>query len=612
MLPSSQLRDVTLKDYFRIFKRRMWFILIPFIITTLDSGIKTFKKVPIYQATAKIIIERSMPEVISIRQVYAPSSDREYTQGQINIITSRSLSKKVVEYLISSGDKTFAGMTEPETAFLGGVNVSMLSGTPLLTISYTSTDPFKAAKFANAIVEVYIQEDVQKRIEASTYATGWLEVQLAELKEKLRRSEGALNDYLEKYKIVAIPDIDKRTESGMQSLKKQKQDLENSLPLLFKRYKAKHPKMISALSKLDTINKSIEEETRKLFELNKKMIEYSSLKREVDSSKSLFESLLKRIKETEVAKELQTTNIRIVDLAIVPKGPFSPNRKRDIQMGAMFGLFLGLGLAFLIEYLDSTVKTAEHIEMYVKLPFLGYVPSALKESRTQKDIDLICHKAPRSRVAEALRSIRTSLIFSSPEDRPLKTLLVTSASSQEGKTTLSLNLGIIFTQTNERVLILEGDMRKPRIAECFGINDKEGLSSYLTGTSSLDNAIKETPIPNLFLLPSGHSPPNPTELLISTKTRTLLEELKLRYDRVIIDSPPVLTVTDTVILANMVDGVIDIIRAGYLNIELILRARQRLYEAKARIIGVVLNNVNVKREDAYYYYHYYYGEKQET
>jgi len=612
MLPSSQLREITVRDYLIILKRRFWVILACFVVVSVWSTIQTFKKVSLYQASAKVVIERAKPAISPLQQLYPTVyADKDYVAAQVAIIKSRSLAKKAVEYLLASGDTYFAKMKEPEAVFLGGENATLQASGDIINITYTTTDPIRAAKFANALTTVYMQQDVQTKMTTAQMATGWLETELTEMRKKLLASEDALNDYIQKNKIVSVPDLERNSQGSMERLKTQQLELENEIYEMSKRYKAKHPRMIANTSKLQAVKASIEEESRKLLDLNEKMIQYNALKREVQSNRSLYESLLRRAKETEVSKSLETTNIRVIDWAEVPKVPFSPNRKRDMYTGAMFGLLLGFGLAILLEYLDSTVKTAEDIELYVRLPFLGYIPSAKSEEKSFKDVDLASDKAPHSRIAEAYRSIRTSLIFSSPEDRPLKTILVTSAFPQEGKTTVTCNLGIVFAHSNEKVLIVEADMRKPRITKSFGMENKEGLSSYLAGTLNLDNCIKPTHIPNLFLLPSGPKPPNPAELLTSRKPRTLLEELKAKFDRIIIDSPPVLQVTDTSILANMVDGVISVVRANFLNIELILRGRQKLYEAKARIIGVILNNLDVKREDSYYYYHYYYSAEDD-
>lgn len=614
MLPSSQFREVSVKDYLCVLKRRIWVIIVSFIVVTSLSTIKTLRTVCRYYATAKILIEKNVPKIAPMQEIYASIGvDREYIQSQISILTSRSLAKKVIENLAARGDKTFVNKDDPEGAFLRGENVAQQLGTQIIKVGYISTDPIKAAKFANELTNAYIQQDVGHKTETTKVATHWLEGQLAEVKKKLDIAEADLNKYIQENKIITVPDIEKKTQTMVEKLKQEKASVESELAELCKRYKEKHPKVIALNTKLDSINNSINEETKKLLDLNELVIGYNTLKREVESNGSLYESLLKRAKEINVSQELETTNIRIIDLATIPNMPLSPNRKRDILTGMALGLLLGVSLSFLLEHLDSTIKTADDIETYIRLPFLGYVPSAQKgEAKTGKDIDLISHNIPHSRIAEAYRSIRTSIIFSVPEDKPVKCILITSTAPQEGKSTVSINLGVVFAHANEKTLIVEADMRKPRLSESLGVDNKEGLSTFLTGVSnSSDTAIKQTSIPNLFLMPSGPRPPNPAELLTSVKMRSLLEELKLKFNRIIIDSPPVLTVADTSILANVVDGVIQVIRAGFQNIDYVLRCKQRLNDVKARIIGVILNNVNVKKEDSYYYYHYYYAEDKE-
>ena len=485
MLPSAQFRDVTIRDYIVVLKRRFWVILACFIISSSWFSLQTFKKAPLYKASAKILIERNMPQILPVQQIYQQpfyGIDKEYIQSQIDILTSRVLAKKAVESLLAEEDTTFIRAKDPAVTFLSGVSVSQQLGTQIINIGYISTDPIRAAKFANALTNTYIKEDVGRRVGATRSATEWLEKELGVMKQKLQGADEALNKFIQSHEIISIPDIEKKQQVVLDGLKQDKVNIENEIAQFSKRYKEKHPKMIALNTKLNAVNNSINEETKKLLSLNELMIEYGALKRELESNKSLYESLLKRTKETELSKELETTNIHIIDLADIPKRPFSPNRQRDIMMGVIFGLLFGVGLAFFLEYLDSSVKTAEDIEMYVRLPFLGYVPTALKvESRAgQKDIDLISYNLPHSRITEAYRSIRTSIIFSSPEDKPLKTILITSTSPQEGKTTVSTNLGIVFAHANEKTIIIEADMRKPRMTNSLGIENNAGLSTYLT------------------------------------------------------------------------------------------------------------------------------------
>ena len=616
MLPSSQLRDVTIKDYFIILKRRIWVVLACFITISSWFTIKTFQKVSTYYSFARVQIQSTTPQLTpGITQVTPLPFyiDREYIQTQIGILTSRTMAKKAVELLIASGDNYFVGMPDSDKVFASGVSVNVQVGTQIINIGYYSTDPIKSAKYANALANTYLQEDVQRKVSVTKNATGWLEAELEALKKKLEKSEEVLNNFGKENSMVLSPDeLEGKDETVISQLKKQKVALEGDIAELSKRYKEKHPQMIALKMKLDAMNENIEKQSNKLFNDSASTVKYNILKREVESNKVLYETVLRRIKETEVSKDLQTSNIRIIDYADVPRAPAGPNRKRDVSTGIMLGILVGLGLALLLEYLDSTIKNAEDVETYVKLPFLGYIPSAKQELKSDKDIDLACNKLPQSRIAEAFRSVRTSILFSTPEDRPLKTILVTSTSPQEGKTTVSTNLSIVFAYSKEKTLLIEADMRKPRITHSLNVDNNSGLSSYLAGTTSFEESVKPSFIPNLFIMPSGPKPPNPAELLTSTKSRSLLEEAKTKFDRIIVDTSPVLTVADASIIANMVDGVIQIIRASFQNIDLILRSRQRLLEVKSRIIGVILNNVDVKKEDSYYYYHYYYVSKDDN
>jgi capsular exopolysaccharide synthesis family protein len=616
MFPSSQVREVTLKDYLIIIQHKLWVVVVVFFIVAFTGTWQSFKKIPIYETYAKVIVERLTPQVSPLPEMYpAKMTDREFIKTQLTVIKSRKIAERTVKYLISKGDDTFLSTKDPAGAFMEGVIVSSIEGTQIIKVGYRSTDPIKAAKFANALAESFIQEDLERKVGGVSSAEDWLKTSLKEMEEKLIKSENELINYVKENQILSMQDIERRSQQVLDGLKQDKIRTENEIQELSNRYKEKHPKMIALRTKLEAINREIEKETRNLMDLNEKMVQYNNLKREVETNRNLYETLLKKIKETQVSKESITTDFRILDLAEVPGAPVSPNRKRDITTACMWGLFLGIGLALFIEYIDATFKNADDVESYLRLPFLGYVASLSSEKdeiRRLKNIDLISQEFPHARIAESYRSIRTSIIFSSPEDRPLRTILVTSTLPREGKTFISINLGIVFAHTDEQVVILEADMRKPRISKAFNMKNDVGLSSFLTGEAKLEEVIQPTHIKNLSLISAGPLPPNPTELLTSNKTLILLDELKKRFSRIIIDSPPVLYVADTLILSNIVDGVILVIYAGKTLLNSILRARQKLQEAKARIIGVILNNVNVKTEDSYYYYHYYYYSREKS
>jgi len=607
MLPSAQVREVTLQDYLKIIQKRFWVIFVFFFVLVGTVTVFTMRMTPIYRATTSILIERTPPKIVSIEEVYqAGIADKEYYQTQYKILTSRTLVKKTVDELRLGQDEEFQKEGDIVSAFLRKLSVDPVKESRLVNVSFNSYDPVKAAKIINTFARLYIQQDLETKSSTSRQAVGWLEEQLVSIKKKLETAEDKLNSYIQENKIVSIPTMQEQSEGLLETLKKDQARIETEIQESSKRYKEKHPKMIALYSELKSTKDKVNIETNRLLDLSQKMGEYNILKREVESNKELYESLLKRAKETSVSEELQTSNIRIVDPAEVPKQPLGPNKPRNIISAAILGLLGGFSIAMLLEYIDSTIKTAEDVELYVKLPFLGYVPSFKREASSDKSADLICYSQQATTIAEAFRSIRTSIIFSLPEDRPLKVILVTSTFPEEGKTTNSINLAIVFAQKNEQVVIVEGDMRKHRIAKSFDLDNKDGLSSYLTGTATLERVIKKTPIPNLYLIPSGPTPPNPAELLTSVKTKELFEGLKIKFDRIIVDAPPVMTVADASILANMCEGVVEIIRAGRINLDHVLHGKQRLLEAKAKILGVILNDVEVKKKDSYYYYHYYY------
>ncbi len=611
MLPSPQVREVTIQDYIKIIQKRFWVILTFFFVLVSSVTVVTLRMTPIFRATTSILIEKSSPKFISIEEVYQVGiADEEYYQTQYKILTSRTLAKKVIDDLKLGQDPEFQKSIDITSAFLDQLSIEPVRNSKLVNANFESEDPVKAARIINTFARMYIQQDLDNKSSASRQAVGWLEEQLAGIKKKLETAEDRLNDYIQENKIVSIPTMKQESEGLLETLKREQAKIETDIQESSRRYKQMHPKMMGLDSELGSIREKIKIETDRLLSLSQKMGQYNVLKREVESNKELYESLLKRAKETSVSEELQTSNIRVVDPAEVPKVPIRPKKIQNIMLACILGLLLGFSVAFALEYFDSTVKNAEDIELYVKLPFLGYVPSLKKEASCSKDADLVCYAKQATTIAEAFRSIRTSIIFSSPEERPLKSILITSTIPEEGKTTNAINLAIVFAQKNEQVVLIEADMRKHRIAETFDLDNDEGLSSYLTGASSNGNIVKKTAVPNLSIISAGPTPPNPAELLTSAKTKELIEGLKGKFDRIIIDAPPVLTVADTSIIANLADGVVQVIRAGVVNLEPILRTKQRLLEARARILGVILNDVEVKKEDSYYYYHYHYGEEK--
>jgi capsular exopolysaccharide synthesis family protein len=269
----------------------------------------------------------------------------------------------------------------------------------------------------------------------------------------------------------------------------------------------------------------------------------------------------------------------------------------------VLGLFGGIGLAFLLETLDTSISTRDEIEERLGLPFLGIVPR-IQPGKAEPDRDLFVHSNPKSPAAECLRSIRTNLLFMSP-DKPLRTILVTSSGPSEGKTTTAISLAQIMADGGSRVLLVDADMRRPRVHQIFRLSKESGLSSLILGEGSLDEVIHSTPIPNLSVLPCGPIPPNPSELLHTGAFGNLLSTLATRYDRIIIDSPPAGVVSDAVVISTQVDGTALIVKGGRTSRDAAVRTVRALRDVNAQLLGAVLNDLDLEDQRYGQYYQYY-------
>lgn len=360
--------------------------------------------------------------------------------------------------------------------------------------------------------------------------------------------------------------------------------------------------------------------------MNQRMIEHNILKRNFEVDQQLYESLLQRLKDATLSASLQATNIHYIDQATPPLHPIRPNRQRSLAAGLMVGLILGVTLAFVQEALDSSVRTAEEAERIVNAPALAVIPIEANPRRRKPlgagssagapssgGVGLVVLKRPSSPLAESYRSLRTSVLLSTAP-RPPQTILVTSAQVGEGKTSTACNLAVSFAQRGGPVLIVDADLRRPSVAKTLGVPNEKGLSSFLTGAHSLEEVLVQYDhLPNLWVLPSGPRPPDPAELLSSLMMEGTLKDFLKRFTQIIVDSPPLLLVTDAVVLSAMMDGVILVVSSGTTARGALTRAHRILDNAGSRVLGMVLNKVDM-RFDTYYgsyygpYHNAYYDE----
>jgi len=431
--------------------------------------------------------------------------------------------------------------------------------------------------------------------------------------------------------IESLPSI--LSNTMIQQLKTDYVALQRRYSELSKKYGTKHPKIIELRSQIDLMKKKVALEVRKnvnslmteykvaqskeatlvealenqkkeALELNRKAIDYNILQRDAESNRQMYNVLIKKLKEMDLSSDLKGTNIRIIDPAQVPRSPVGPKRGFNILFSAFIGLGLGMALAFFLEYIDTSMKTPEDIKR-IQVPYMGYIPTF----HANNHLELIVQEDPKSLIAEAYRTLRTGILFSGSKPSP-QFIQVTSAGPQEGKTITTANMATVMAQSGSRVLIVDCDMRKPRIHEIFGIPNARGLSDLLLDGEDEFSFIKKTKVPNLNLLTCGTIPANPSELLSSKRMQRLLTLLGEKYDRIIMDSPPVLAVTDSIVLSRLVEGIILVVGAGGSSRNGVARAVELLKEVNARIVGAVLNNLNVEKERYYYsrYYYYDYGK----
>lgn len=355
-----------------------------------------------------------------------------------------------------------------------------------------------------------------------------------------------------------------------------------------------------ALSNETSIKNALEQQKKEVLDLSRKAIDFNVVAGESESNKQFYELLLKKLQAASLSSGVSVSNLRVVDRATVPVAPIRPKKALYILTSVIVGVFGGLFIVFFTEYMDDTIKTSEDVEQALKLPFLALLPS------TKEQGPIYLTAGTRSMIAEAYKTLRTNIMFSKP-DRPPKLLLITSTTPEEGKTTVSSNLAVAMAMMGEKVLLIDADMRRHNIHKVFSLDNTLGFTNAIIGSATVSACIKPVPdIPNLSVITGGTLSPNPLEMLSSQRAKNMLAELGKDYDRVIIDSPPLLAVADAVILAHLADAVILVAWGGKTSISLVKRALQTIENVKdIKILGVAINKLDVSRRGYYQYYPYY-------
>jgi succinoglycan biosynthesis transport protein ExoP len=707
-------REPHLIDYLLILRKHQWLVL-TFLLTVVTLvSIATFKMKPVYGATARIQIDREVPNVLPFQRVDADSMDMDfenYIETESKVLQSDTLAMETIKNNGLASDPAFGGepgmtlptlspdqppIARPEIlgAFVGSLSVKRVPNTRLLDVTFESTDPQLAARVLNAHLKTFIDDNFQSHYDATEQASNWLRGKLETLRIDVEKSEDARLKYERENQIWTVDEKQSITTQNLSEINRLLTDAQadrikkeaeynvakggdvNSIPAvhesvliqtltgkqaeLRQQYTAEisrtgpnWPTSQRLQEQIKDLNLLVENEKKNIVgrieeeynaavrreklladnlehqktEVNnmaEKMVKYSILKRDADANKQLYDGLQQKLKEAGISAGLHSSNIRIVDPAMVPSGPSRPNKTRNIMMAFLVGLVGGIGLAFLREYMDNTVKTPDDVELLARLPSLAVVPAfgnldGSKRTRMQKllksatsngkdmRVELVSYSMPQSQVSEAFRSLRTSLLLSQA-GHPPQVILVTSALPREGKTTAAVNIAVTLAQLGDKTLLIDADLRKPGVTRALSLPDGKyaGLSSYLAGVSSLDQVTVTHPvISNLAAVPTGPIPPNPADLLSSDRMRQAIEELRKEYKFIVIDSPPIMAATDAVILSVLVDGVLLVVRSGETPKEAFVRMRDLLAGVKSRMLGVLLNAVDSTAPDYYYSYRYY-------
>ena len=487
------------------------------------------------------------------------------------------------------------------------------------------------------------------------------QVMIAETSRILKQS---LYEEVKEGRVAQLPEAfaDPRTAEVRKSLN----ELAVEASQLSVRFGAKNPKLQEVQKKMATLQEQIKgnqsmleerlkadylravrDETSLKIELdraksaavqqNQAAIQYSVLRQDLETAKTLYTDFLNKTSQANIQRAEQFNNVRLIEEAEAPGGPIGPNRNQTILLAFAISLALGIGLAYLMENLNTTIRTVDDVNRFTQLPLLavipvlnGVIPQGKRNAITGKSHGSVELKAAAikdvndsfeslvdvsdkpvlansvkmySAAAEAYRMLRTSILLSTA-GRPPKTIMVTSGQPGDGKTTTVFNIALALTQLKAEVVVVDCDMRKPRVHKLLQLPKGEGLSTLLTSGGDLDRFISRTPAPHLSVLPCGHVPPNPSELISSENMKELLRSLAERFDYVVIDSPPMISVSDPIILSTLVDGIILVVKSGQSEGEMVRRACQDLSAVGAKVLGVTLNNLNI-RKDGYDYYRYY-------
>jgi capsular exopolysaccharide synthesis family protein len=718
--PEPDEEAINFLDYWRILVKRKWTVLATLGMVLVIGLVNTLLTTPIYRSTATLQLERTSLQVVQEGGVNSPNEfgqGDEFQRTQIELLRSRALSERVVSKLglLESGEldrlwpsstldtlrRLFGGgsatpppaqatkpaktsasderMANTAASFRTGLSVEPINGSQLVKVNYDSPDPLFSQRAANAIAEAFEAQNLERKFDSNSYAKGYLEDRLAELKTKLEDSEKKLVEFASKESIVSTGD-----ESGgnlttanlaslntayakakedriraearwrqapnlrggglqgqggdqpmIQSLQESRAKLQMDYQDKLRLYKPDYPVMQQLKGQIDEVTKQIAAEegnirsgiqaeyqsalqqeqmlaaqldTQKadVLDLQNRSIQYNIFKREVDTNRQLYDALLQRYKEIGVAGTVGISNIAVVEAAQVPDSPSSPNLLINLLLAGLAGVLIAGGLTIALEQIDEGIRSAGQVQPRLGLPLLGTAPDVEEDVRAQL-------MDTKSELYEAYFSIRSNLAFTTNHGFP-RALAVTSTRAAEGKSSTSFALAAILARLGKRVLLLDGDMRSPTVQDVLGLPNEQGLSNYLAGDDNWHSLVRSTQQKNFYAMTSGPIPPSAAELLSGDRMDGLIRALLEEFDHVVVDSPPILGLTDAPIISRAVEGCVLVVEAGGAAVRGIRASIERMRMVGGHIFGVVLTKVPKQTEGYGYGYGYGfdYGKKESS
>lgn len=729
---SSVEEELNLLDYWFLIREHFGKILGLSFIVTLLAALVVFQMTPVYRSTALLLIENAKSKVLTLNDLYDGQRDSmEAFNSQVQILKSRPVAESVIRQLklidhpamvapetsgwfdaeIADLKSTVADLmgtppeppgTEAEIAaklwedvllkFSGALTIEPVLKSQIVKVSFDSTDKELAAQVANAVVDAYIENDLEARSQMTQKANSWLMERMEGLRKKLESSEQALQRYREKENIidnkgVVLSGTGKQFEEVSSYLaaarmrlaeaqsaydqvkdhKKKSLEVLQSIPAVLKdptvlqtkqahasaqrlvteyqsRYAGAHPKMIAAIAEQKSAHEALaravdaaingiireyemaqstagamagaQAKTKAdIQDITRKEFQLSVLQREVDSNKQLYDTFLSRAKETEVSANLQSTAGRLVDPAVVMSVPLKPKKRLVVALAAILGLFAGVVLVFLRDFLDNTLHSVVDVERRLGVDVLGTLQMFDPKMGGKVNPARVFLEDPNGAFSESVRTLRTAVLLSAI-DEPHRVVAVTSSVPGEGKTTIAINLGFALGQM-KKVLIVDADLRRPNVGAAIGegMDKGHGLVDFLAGEATFKECIRATPNPNVFVLPAGTRFNSPLELISSQKFGETITKLKELFDVVVIDCPPLKPVSDSLVISRYANAVLYVVKSDSTPHQLVGAAIKRLHDMEAPLLGVVLNMVDFKKADRYghysygYKYQYAYGQE---